>query len=75
VQVGRRFEWKKAVNAEEFYSETFDDARSIGGDFKKVEFKGTSVNDKTLNKGLTIIVDIDEVAETPDLSDSSTRGG
>lgn len=65
VQVGRRFEWKKAVNAEEFYSETFDDARSIGGDFKKVEFKGTSVNDKTLNKGLTIIVDMDEVAETP----------
>lgn len=62
VQTPRRFEFKKAENAEEFYSET-DDVRSIGSDFKKVEFKGTSVNEKTLNKGLTIVVDLDEVRE------------
>ena len=62
VPVGsRRFEWKKATNAEEFYSET-DDIRSIGSDFKRVEFKGSDVTDKTHNKGLTIRVDLDQVA-------------
>ncbi|MEW6306185.1 MAG: hypothetical protein AB1705_22190 [Verrucomicrobiota bacterium] len=61
VEVGRRFEWKKAANAEEFYSET-DDERAIGGDFKRVEFTGEDVTDKTINKGLTCIVDLDNVA-------------
>lgn len=60
VQVARRFEWKKATNAEEFYSET-DDLRAIGSDFKRVEFKGTTVTDKTINKGLTYVVDLDNV--------------
>jgi hypothetical protein len=62
VPVSRRFEWKRAENAEEFLSETFDDQRAIGADFKKVEYTGTMVNDKTLNKGLTLIVDLDNVA-------------
>lgn len=61
IPVSRRFEFKKAVNAEEFYSETFDDIRAIGGDFKRVEYTGTSVNEKTLNKGLTMLVDMDNV--------------
>jgi hypothetical protein len=59
VPVGRRFEYKKGANAEFLLSET-DDVRAIGGDFKRVEFTGTSANDKTLNKGLTIRVDDDE---------------
>ncbi len=61
VVVGRRFEWKKATNAEEFLSET-DDVRAIGADFKTVEFTQADVTDKTLNKGLTIIVDLDNVS-------------
>ena len=62
VQVGRRFEWKAASNAEEFLSETFDDTRAIGADFKRVEYTASDVTDKTLNKGLTVIRDLDNVA-------------
>lgn len=59
VSVGRRFEFKKAENAEAFLSET-DDIRAIGSSFKRVEYKGTSVNEKTHNKGLTIRIDHDD---------------
>lgn len=59
VEVSRRFEFKKAVNAEEFLSEA-DDIRSIGAAFKRVEYKGETVNEKTINKGLTVRVDHDE---------------
>jgi hypothetical protein len=34
--------------------------RAIGADFKRVEYTGTTVNEKTLNKGLTIRIDDDE---------------
>ncbi|ODU23698.1 MAG: hypothetical protein ABS95_03290 [Verrucomicrobia bacterium SCN 57-15] len=64
VQVGRRFEFKKADNSEAFYSEV-DDTRAIGADFKRVEYKGTSVNEKTLNKGLTMRLDLDIVGDMP----------
>ncbi len=62
VPVGRRFEWKAAANAEEFLSETIDDQRAIGSDFKRVEFTASDVTDKTLNKGLTYIADLDNVS-------------
>lgn len=61
VHVGRRFEFKRADNAEAFYSED-DDVRAIGSAFKRVEYNGESVNEKTLNKGLTIRVDHDDIA-------------
>jgi hypothetical protein len=61
VPVGRRFEWKSANNAEEFLSEIVDDERAIGADFKTVKYTGTDVTDKTLNRGLTLIVDLDNV--------------
>lgn len=61
VPVGRRFEWKKANNAEEFLSEVIDDQRALGSDFKRVEYSGTDVTDKTHNKGLTYIADLDNV--------------
>jgi hypothetical protein len=64
VQVGRRFEYKKADNAEAFLLDQ-DDIRAIGGDFKRVEFKGSSVSDKTSNKGLTVRVDLDVAGEMP----------
>ena len=60
VPVSRRFEFKQANNAEAFLSES-DDLRAIGSSFKRVEYTGSSVNEKTLNKGLTIRVDHDEV--------------
>jgi len=63
VVVGRRFEWKKAANAEEFLSEVIDDQRAIGSDFKRVEYTASDVTDKTYNKGLTYIVDLDNVNE------------
>ena len=64
VPVGRRFEWKAATNAEEFLSEVVDDQRAIGADFKAVKYTGTDVTDKTLNRGLSIVVDLDNVAGT-----------
>jgi hypothetical protein len=62
VPVGRRFEWKQAANAEEFLSETIDDQRAIGSDFKRVDYSAQDVSDKTLNKGLTYIADLDNVS-------------
>ena len=71
VPVARRFEFKAASNAEEFYSET-DDIRDIGSDFKRVEYTGTSVNQKTLNKGLTMRVDLDQVADQSNWRETNT---
>src|SRR5882724_9479283 len=62
VPVGRRFEWKQAANAEEFLSEVIDDQRAIGSDFKRVEYTAADVSDKTLNKGLTYIADLDNAS-------------
>ncbi|NOS70060.1 MAG: hypothetical protein HOP33_09025 [Verrucomicrobia bacterium] len=64
VGTSRRFEWKAAVNAEEFLSEIVDDQRAIGSDFKTVQYTGTDVVDKTFNKGLTYIADLDGVVGT-----------
>ncbi len=61
IPVGRRFEFKKSDNAQAFYSES-DDVRAIGAEFKRVRYSGESVNEKTINKGLTIRVDHDEIA-------------
>ncbi len=60
VPVARRFEFRKADNAEAFLTED-DDIRAIGAPFKRVKYHGESVNEKTFNKGLTIRVDHDEV--------------
>jgi len=60
IPVGRRFEFKRSDNAQAFYSES-DDVRAIGAEFKRVRYDGESVNEKTINKGLTIRVDHDEV--------------
>lgn len=58
VAVARRFEFQKASNAQAFLSE-LDDLRPIGSPFKRVEYTGTSANEKTHNKGLTVRVDHD----------------
>lgn len=64
VQVGRRFEFKKAENLEAFLSET-DDVRAIGSEFKRVEYKASTAMDRTLNRGLTVRLDLDLVGEMP----------
>ena len=64
VQAPRRFEFKSADNSEAFLSEA-DDVRAIGADFKHVEDKGTTALSKTYNKGLTLRVDLDQVAGMP----------
>lgn len=63
VEVGRRFEFKRANNAEEFLSET-DDLRAIGADFQRVQYTGTNQVAKTFNRGLMEIVDLDNVTGT-----------
>lgn len=60
VSVPRRFTYKTLTNAEEFYSET-DDIRGIGSAFKVVPYTGGEVEARTYNKGLTVIVDRDEM--------------
>jgi hypothetical protein len=57
---GRLFEWKKWSNAEEFYQEV-DDQRAIGADFKRVEYTGIDQTAKTINKGLMMLIDLDQV--------------
>lgn len=59
VPVGRRFEFKSAVNVEAFLSELNDD-RAIGSDFQQIEYKGSSVSSKTINRGLKYRLDLDE---------------
>jgi hypothetical protein len=57
--VNRRFTYKTQTNAEEFYSDS-DDQRAIGGAFKEVKYSGTEVEAKTINRGLMMVVDLDE---------------
>lgn len=60
VPVSRRFSYRTMDNAEFLLSETEDDLRPIGGDFKKVSYKGDEAEGKTDNRGLTIRLDLDE---------------
>lgn len=60
VPVSRRFEFKRADNSEAFFSEA-DDLRAIGSSFKRIDHTGETVNEKTLNKGLTIRIDHDDM--------------
>jgi hypothetical protein len=63
VPVNRRFSYKAAENVEEFLSEVSDDQRSIGADFKRVVYTGEEVHSATINRGLMIIVDLDDVPD------------
>lgn len=61
VQVSRRFDFRSFGANDDFLYET-DDARAVGADFKRVEYKGAIQSSKTVNKGLCLFVDLDEVA-------------
>jgi hypothetical protein len=60
VPVARRFEFKRSDHSEAFLSE-IDDVRAEGAAFKRVAYTGESVCSKTLNKGLTVRIDHDEI--------------
>ena len=64
VECGRRFEYKKGKNNEVLLSES-DDVRALDADFKRVEVSGETGLGITLNKGLTLFVDLDRVAGIP----------
>ena len=64
VRVGRRFEFKQTDNSEAFLSE-LDDTRGIGAEFKRVEYKGSTVVEKNHNRGLTMRIDLDTVEVLP----------
>lgn len=65
VQVGRRFEYLENINFEAYLSGTEEDLRSSGGDFKTVEMNTTKELGKTSNRGLQIVVDLDDVRDEP----------
>jgi hypothetical protein len=65
VQVGRRFEYKENINWEAYLSGTEEDLRASGGEFKTVELNSTKELAKTSNRGLQIVVDLDDVRDEP----------
>lgn len=67
IPVPARFSFRKASNAEEFYSEV-DDIRAIGGDFKLVRYTGEEVEARTYNKGLVVVIDTDQVEDESELA-------
>ena len=60
VPAARKFTWRKHDDAADFQTEG-DDVRAIGAPFKQVKSTGTEENGRTLNKGLTVILDNDEM--------------
>jgi len=66
VPVGPAFTYLKADNKEAFQAAINDeDKREIGGEFGKVKPKGSQENGRTVNKGLTMIIDNDQGGEDP----------
>lgn len=63
VQVPRRFDYREYTNKEAFYSNVDEDLRATGADFPQVTYTATEVSGKTINRGLTVAVDLDQVAD------------
>lgn len=67
VPVARRFEFKSHKPGEALLSES-DDIRAIGSGFKRVSYGGTTVNEKTHNKGLSMFIDKDDESMTEEMA-------
>lgn len=64
VPVGRAFTYLVHDTKEAFQAAlSNEDIREIGGEFSKVRLTGTQTNGRTVNKGLTIILDNDQGGE------------
>lgn len=67
ITVSKRFSFKKADNAKAFMAADADeDIRAIGGEFKRIELPGTTVDSHTQSKGLTLRIDRDELNDDPE---------
>lgn len=73
VPVSRRFEYEECTNIEQLLSELTEDERPMRGDFKKVEYTSGKVDAKTVNRGLMIQVDLDEVADKANWREQYTQ--
>jgi hypothetical protein len=73
VPAGRFFSYRLMDNAKALLSETEDDLRAIGSDFKRVDYSGSTAEGKTDNRGLTIRLDLDEDTDSNELRQAYTR--
>ena len=64
VPVSRKFTYAAFDNAEQFLSED-DDARPIRADFREMEYTSTKVLAATVNRGLQVCIDLDEIDGMP----------
>lgn len=66
VRTTRKFQYKVADNADAFAVVSDDsDARALGGQFKTVATTGNIVDSHTVSKGLSTVVDRDDLEENP----------
>lgn len=67
IPVGRAFTYRRHDERESFQADHTDDAdiREIGGDFPQVRQTGEQVDGRTDNKGLTMVIDVDQGGEDP----------
>lgn len=72
VEVAERFEYATHDNAEDFLSDGDSDERPSKTDFNEVEYTETKVNDKTVNRGLQITLDMDKLRGTRDWEEKYT---
>lgn len=68
VDAPRRFEYRRADSDEDFLTES-DDVRAIDAPFKRVQSRGSVVNARTENKGLTIRLDKDGEGALPNAAE------
>lgn len=74
VRVPRKFEYRTHNDKADFAAEEADgDVRALYGEFKRVMAHGDLQNSKTLSKGLSTVLDKDEIAEVPGLEEQKTR--
>lgn len=73
VEVAERFEYATHDNAEDFLSDGDNDERPSKSDFPEVEYTETKVNDKTVNRGLQITLDMDKLRGMRDWEERYTQ--
>lgn len=73
VQTARRFEYKVANNTQAFAAEEKErDVRALYGEFAQIKPAGENISSKTLSKGLSILLELDEISENPGLEEVAT---
>ena len=65
VQTGRRFDFYKFDDSADFGVDE-DDERPAGANFKVIKYSGSVQPSSTVNRGLSVFVDSDQVAGMPD---------